>query len=51
MACTNALGMLAKVMQDRRDSKWIPRAEQIWAEREATLKAKAATAPVAAAEH
>ena len=37
----NALNCLAGVMQDARDSKWLPRVKELWAERE---QAKAAEA-------
>lgn len=36
----NGYGSLAKVMQDRRDSKWVKRAEQMWNEREARSAAE-----------
>ncbi len=35
-----ALGTLAKVMQDQRDSKWTKRAAVMWAEREARTNAE-----------
>lgn len=31
----NALGCLAKIKQDARDSKWLPRVKEMWKEREA----------------
>ena len=41
------LGMLAKQMQDARDSKWVTRTKLLWVEREALKQLPASTLPPA----
>lgn len=40
----NALGTLAKIKQDARDSKWLPRVKELWKEREAAKTNESADA-------
>jgi hypothetical protein len=35
----NGYGTLAKLMQDARDSRWLPRVKEMWAEREQAKQA------------